>query len=434
MRIGLQTWGSEGDVAPFVALAAGLVRAGHQATLVVTDNGGRDYRRQASDGGFALVEVPLDAEPDESLWRDILALRDPLRQVDLILRHGYDPVAPAMLRAAQDLVTRSDMVVGHFFAYPLRIAAEQAGVPAATATFVHNCIPTRERAAPGLPDLGSWSYTPGWRLVAFILDRVFLPRYNAQRRGVGLPPLRDTMNQAWVSPDLNLIGVSPQVCQRPNDWAPNHVVCGFLKSAESAPARALPSALQEFLATGDAPVFFGFGSMMPEQAQAHARETIALWVRTVSGLGCRAVFQLPTAFLQLVPQAPRIFAVDWTDHRSLFPRCAAIVHHGGSGTTQSALQAGRASVVVAHIADQPFWGQELQRLRVAGPTQRRHRLRPQRLQAAIRVVLDHPELARNAARLGAAMAQEEGVRVAISAIEQCVARRSLGRQDGVLPP
>ncbi|MEJ8835582.1 glycosyltransferase [Ramlibacter sp. AN1133] len=147
----------------------------------------------------------------------------------------------------------------------------------------------------------------------------------------------------------------------------------------------------------------------------------ALWVRTAAALGRRAVFQLPAAFLPLVPQDARIFAVDWADYRLLFPRCAAIVHHGGAGTTQSALRAGRASVVVSHIVDQAFWGQELERLRVAGPTQRRHGLRPARLQAAIRTVLDAPDLARNAARLGAAMAQEDGVRVVVAAIEQRLA-------------
>jgi len=147
MRIGLQTWGSEGDVAPFLALAAGLVAAGHRATLVVTDNAGRSYRPQAEAAGFGLVEVPvpgLDAHRIERVWREILALRNPLRQLEVILRHGYDPVAPAMLRAAQELVSRSDAVLGHFFAYPLRIAAEQAGVPAATLQVVHNCIPTRD--------------------------------------------------------------------------------------------------------------------------------------------------------------------------------------------------------------------------------------------------------------------------------------------------
>ncbi|MBL0393988.1 glycosyltransferase family 1 protein [Ramlibacter monticola] len=426
MRIGLQTWGSEGDVTPFLALAAGLVRRGHEVRLVVTDNARRDYRRHALADGYELVEVPLpgaDAQSQERLWREVLALSNPLRQVEVILRHGYDPAAPAMLRAAHDMVARSDAVVGHFFAYPLRIAAEHAGVPAATLAIVHNCIPTRERAAPGLPDPGRWSHGPGWRLAAWILNRIFLPRYNGQRHAVGLPPVRDTMTGAWASPLLNLVAVSPQICRRPADWGPNHVVAGFLNPAD-APVRPLPDPLERFLAGGDPPVFFGFGSMMP--AHADARETIALWARAVARLGCRAVFQLPAALLPLVPQDPRTCAVEWADYRLLFPRCAAIVHHGGSGTTQSALRAGRASVVVSHIADQAFWGQELERLRVAGPSQRRQGLRARRLQAAIRAVLDDPALARNAARLGAAMAEEDGVRVAVEAIEG-----RLGK--GVLP-
>jgi len=67
MRIGLQAWGSEGDIAPFLALASGLVRSGHTVTLAVTDNIGRDYSRYAQVGRFTLIEVPLPP-PADGVW------------------------------------------------------------------------------------------------------------------------------------------------------------------------------------------------------------------------------------------------------------------------------------------------------------------------------------------------------------------------------
>ena len=110
-------------------------------------------------------------------------------------------------------------------------------------------------------------------------------------------------------------------------------------------------------------------------------------------------------------------AVSWADHRLLFPHCSAIIHHGGAGTTQSALRVGLPSIIVAHVSDQFFWGQELERLGVAGPTQRRKGLSARKLRNAIRACLDKPSLAPNAKLLGESMSKENGVESAIRAIE-----------------
>ncbi len=375
MRIGLQAWGSEGDISPFLALATGLARGGHEATLVVTDNAGRDYSRHAHEGGFELVCVPPPPPANgvdvETIWREIIEIGNPLRQAELVLRYGYDPVADAMLEAATALVEKNDAVVGHFFAYPLQIAAERRSRPAATLQIVHNCVPTVTRQAPGLPDLGTWSHRWGWRLAQSIVNRIFLPRYNGQRRRLGLAPLGDTMTQAWASSRLNLLAVSPSICNRPNDWASNHVVTGFINEANPPSNRSLPTSLQSFFDEGEPPVFIGFGSMMLSGATDYAKETIGIWREVVSTLKIRAIFQLPEPLLNLAPIDGSVHAVSWVDYRLVFPRCSVIVHHGGAGTTQSALRAGRPSVIVAHVSDQFFWGQELERLRVAGPTQRR---------------------------------------------------------------
>ena len=421
MRIGLQAWGSEGDISPFLALSTGLVRAGHEVTLVVTDNVGRDYSRHAREGRFKLISVPLPPPTDgvdvETVWREIIEIGNPLRQAELVLRHGYDPVADAMLDAATALVEQNDAVVGHFFAYPLQIAAERAGKPAATLAIVHNCVPTNTRQAPGLPELGAWSHRWGWRLARSIVNRMFLPRYNGQRKRLGLAPVQDTMTQAWASSRLNLLAVSPSICKRPHDWASNHVVTGFINETNPPSDRPLPAPLQAFLEEGEPPVFIGFGSMMLAGAVDYTRETIGIWRDAVRALDIRAVFQLPEPLLSLASSDGSAHAVSWADYRLLFPHCSAIIHHGGAGTTQSALRAGRPSIIVAHVADQFFWGQELERMGVAGPTQRRKGLSAPKLRNAIRVSMDNPSLAPNAKLLGESMSKENGVESAIRAIE-----------------
>jgi UDP:flavonoid glycosyltransferase YjiC (YdhE family) len=426
MRIGLQAWGSEGDISPFLALAGGLVRDGHHVTLVVTDNAGRDYSHYAREGGFTLVTVPLPApalnENMDALWREIIEVGNPLRQAELVLRHGYDPVADAMLAAAIDLVDRSDAVVGHFFAYPLQIAAERVGTPAATLAIVHNCVPTNTRQAPGLPDLGPWSHRWGWLLARGIVNRIFLPRYNRQRERLRMAPIRDTMTQAWASSRLNLIAVSPSICERPHDWAAKHVVTGFINEVSSRSIRPLSESLQTFLDAGEPPLFIGFGSMMPADATDYARQTVDIVMNTVCALDTRAVLQLPDQLLGLAGCRDSVHAVSWADYRLLFPRCSIIVHHGGAGTVQSALRAGRPSIVIAHVSDQFFWGEELERLRVAGPTQRRKGLSAAALRDAVRATMLNRSLAPNADRLGQSMSKENGVEAAVRAVNALAER------------
>ncbi len=88
MKIGLQTWGSEGDIRPFTALAAGLVKAGHEITLVVTDNIGRDYSAVAKKYGFKLIPVgnPEMQDPKQvsKVWRELIDAGNPLKQAQMI--------------------------------------------------------------------------------------------------------------------------------------------------------------------------------------------------------------------------------------------------------------------------------------------------------------------------------------------------------------
>jgi UDP:flavonoid glycosyltransferase YjiC (YdhE family) len=321
------------------------------------------------------------------------------------------------------------VVVGHFFVFPLRVAAEMAEVPMATVSIVHNCLPSSQICPPGLPNFGRWSYPLGWMLVRKMVNRIFLPRVNALRQRQGLRPDVDVMTQTWASERLNLVTVSPSICQAPSDWGTNHRVCGFLNPPVDLLEEELPEGLEEFLATGDPPVYFTFGSMMLHNLD-YIREAIAIWTATVRRVGCRAVFQLPCEDLSVFKTDNGVFKVSRSPYRKVFPRCSLVVHHGGSGTTQSSLLAGCPSVVVAHMADQFFWGSELERLGVAGPTQRRKGLSPRRLANSIAQVLARPDKAKRASILGAAMSKENGVEVAVKLIEAKLGQTLHRKKDG----
>ena len=425
MKIGLQTWGSEGDIRPFTALAAGLVDAGHEITLVVTDNIGRDYSALASQYGFKIVAVPNpeihDAAEVEAVWRRIISAGNPIKQAAMVMKYGFDPAMEAMYVAARELCATSDAVIGHFFVYPLRVAAEIAGVPIATLNVVHNCLPSAYRRPPGLPDLGRWFYPLGWALVGKMINSIFLPRVNALRSREGLPLDRDVMTQTWASERLNLIAVSPRICDAPKDWDKRHQVCGFLNPPLDTRMEELPAGLDDFLSAGEPPVYITFGSMMPNSFE-YIRETVDMWTAAIRQVGCRAIIQLPVDDLSIFATDEGVLKVKRSPYGRVFPRCAAIVHHGGAGTTQSSLLAGRPSIVVAHMVDQFFWGEELRRLGAGGKTLTRKDLSAGNLAKAIARVLGNPGMAERAASLGQQLAEEHGVANAARLIEAVFVR------------
>src|ERR1019366_2862332 len=116
MKIGLQTGGSEGDIRPFTALAAGLVDAGHRVTLAVTDHVGRDYSELAAKYGFKLVAVPNpemhDSAEVEAVWREIILAENPIKQASMVMRYGFVPAMEAMYAAARQPCATNDAVIG----------------------------------------------------------------------------------------------------------------------------------------------------------------------------------------------------------------------------------------------------------------------------------------------------------------------------------
>jgi len=421
MKIGLQTWGSEGDIRPFTSLASGLKLAGHDVTLVVTDNAGRDYSGIANRYGFSLKALPwpmiLDQQEAAKLWQEIIDAGNPIKQAEMIMTYGFDPVMESMYEAAKELCAENELVIGHFFVFPLCVAAEKAKVPMATVNIVHNCIPSNNICPPGLPDLGKWFYPLGWKLVRTMISKKFLPRVNALRTREGLAPNTDVMSQTWAAKRLNLLAVSPTICDRPQDWDERHHVCGFFNPPHEKGKEAWPDGLESFVNASSSPVYFTFGSMMLSDLK-EIRKTLKIWQEAVKQLKCRAIMQVPWDDLSAIEVENNIFMVNRSPYAEVFPHCAVIVHHGGAGTTQSTLLAGKPSVVVAHMADQTFWGSELERLGVAGKLLQRKSLHPKNLAATLLQVISNPTMTSNAEALGKKMANENGTLNAVHCIEK----------------
>ncbi len=158
MRIGLQTWGTEGDIRPFFALTQALVARGHQATLLYTSVEGKSFDALASGCGIEARGVGGDyfaanrAETEARLAA-VMAQPSPLKQIRGILEASMDPVADVMLDAATELAARSDAVVGHFITHQAGAAAAAHGKPYVMVSLAP-VLPSVHYAPIGTPNLG----------------------------------------------------------------------------------------------------------------------------------------------------------------------------------------------------------------------------------------------------------------------------------------
>ena len=419
MRIGIQTWGSRGDINPFLALAVGLGKAGHEVHLCVTDVLDQDYSGIARDSGFRLTPVATPVFPPEEIDRiglQCLNAPNPLEQAKIIINDLFEPKVPEMFEASLELCRTSDLVIRHFFLHPMQAAARKFGVPEITVSLVHNTIPSPAICPAGFPSLGHWSNRLAWRIVRLMLNRNFLAAVNAMRERENLVPLEDLLREAWVGRDLNLVAVSPTICEQPDDWEDRHRVVGFFDLPDSG-AGELPVELDEFLEAGDRPAFITLGSLTPRQTD-HLLPLVRVFHEAIQLAGIRAIVQVPEDVLNRLPANDKIHHVSFVDHRLVFPRCALVVHHGGAGTTQSTLQAGVPSIVIPHVSDQFFWAAELRRLVVAPKPLPIKKLTAPRLAARIQAVLDKPEMRSTSDRLGQRMRNEDGVSAAVQLIGQ----------------
>jgi sterol 3beta-glucosyltransferase len=247
-----------------------------------------------------------------------------------------------------------------------------------------------------------------------------IDRWRAE--ALGLPPLPLLADRLRLrgEPVTRLYGVSRHLLPSPPDWDAGSFMTGAWFLDEGA-GWTPPTGLAAFLAAGPPPVYVGFGSM----AGPDAARLAAVALEALARAGQRAVLATGWGGLALPPALPDgVHALEAAPHDRLFPRMAAVVHHGGAGTTHEGLRWGRPTVICPVFGDQPFWGRRVAALG-AGPPPLPHRgLTPDRVGAAIRAAVESPAIGRRAAKLGALVRAEPGVARAVEVIEEV--RRAAG--------
>lgn len=411
-RILLVTFGSLGDLHPYLALARELKRRGHAP--VVASVPGYAPRAAAAGVEFLGLRPDVDVEDPRELQRAMHPRRGPRYViVDMALgrlRESFDD-----LRRAQ---READLLVGHpiaFGALLLGRAARRPWVSVALApvslfSALDPPVVRPGRFAEWLAGRGP----RGQRLLHRLFDlvtRSWLGPYRALERELGLPRGANPIFHGQHSPHLNLALFSPVLAAPQADWPASTVQTGFPFYEHDE--QSVPE-LERFLDAGEPPVVFTLGSAAVGRAGDFYEQSAAAAQR----LGLRAVL--------LVGRDPRnrprralpdsILALPYAPHARVFPRAAAIVHQGGVGTTGEALRSGRPALIVPWAHDQPDHARRLTR---AGLARRLPRARYTASAAAreLRALLDDAGCLARCAEAGARVRAERGVAAACEALE-----------------
>lgn len=417
MKILLIPQGSAGDVHPFLGLGSGLRDRGHDVTVLTNPL----FQRETESLGLRFdplgtIEEFREAISDPKLWDR----RDAFR---FVIERGILPAAERTFERIRDRYADGEtLILAAGIALGARMAEEKLGSALITVQLQPGVFKSviRPPVFPGAP-IGPGS--PRWlnrlffklaedHAIAAILDRPF----NVIRAGYGLPPIRRVMFEWWNSPEAVLC-LFPDWYGLPQpDWPKNVVLAGFPLFDAAHDCEPDPE-LEAFLGAGDPPIVFTPGSAMIH-ASAFFREA----VRACELLGRRGLFltrtagQVPTA----LPDTIRRF--DYAPFSKVLPRAAAIVHHGGVGTSAQGLAAGIPQLITPYAHDQPDNAHRLKSLGVADAIPA-GRFRAAAAARKLRRLLESDSVRQNCRRIAGEMNPRQSIAKACEFVESFASAR-----------
>jgi rhamnosyltransferase subunit B len=401
--------GSAGDVYPFLGLGVELRRRGHQVTMI-TAGYFEDLARKA---GFDFVplasrEVYLELIGNPDLWH-------PQRSVPLLARTVIPAIEVVYRLIAERYRPGETAVIAGSLALGARVAQDRLGV--ALTTLHLQPVVFRSRFQPPIhPGLGWIRQLPVplrpavFRLMDFMVDKLYAGPLNAFRAELGLAPVKRVIDRWWHSPDSTLALFPAWYAAPQPDW-PSQVRCLDFPMDDGGGLESVSPTVQAFLDAGEPPIVFTSGSAM-----ATGEDFFAASAAAAERMGRRAA--LLTKFAAQLPRRlpAHVTHIAYAPFSTLLPRAAALVHHGGIGTAAQALRAGVPQLVAPCSYDQFDNAARLERLGVS-VTVPRHRYDAGHVTAALtRLLADTATLVR-CADCAARFGRGDGIGAAVDAIE-----------------
>ena len=425
-RIVLTTFGSYGDIHPYMAIATELRSRGHHPVIATSEL----YREKMLTGGFDFVPVrphiPPPQEQDAVMMEKVMHPKSGSGYIlnEMLfpfVREGYED----LLRAVEG----ADLLLTHPISFAGPLVAQKTGMPWVSSVLAP--VSFFSAYDPPVPPFWPWMrhvQVLGPRFVAAFFKQIKKlyqnKGYEKFREELGLPDRGNPVFEGQHSPTLILALFSALFAQPQPDWPPQARVTGFA-FYDGRNELAMPPELTKFLDDGAPPIVFTLGSSAVWVARDFYRESIA----AARLLGHRAVLLIGDERNQLEESLPsEIIAVNYAPFEVLLARACAMVHHGGVGTTSQGLRAGIPTLIVPFAFDQPDNAAHAARLG-GSRTLPRPQYRSACVAKELDILLTKPEHTSKAREAGKRLRRENGAAVASDLIEQV-----LQAEDAVMAP
>ena len=416
-RIVITTYGTLGDLYPYLALARGLKARGHDVVIATANR----YREKVERHGIGFHPIRPDAPDLDGDHTVMRAVMDSRSGTEHIIKNLLMPSLKDSYKDLTAAVKGADLLVSHLLTYAAPLVAEKSGIAWAS-TYLQPICFFSAYDPPILPQARYLSKVrflgPTFHKFVFWLAKkscAGLARpWHQLRAELGLPRTADNpLFEGSHSPALILAMFSPEFAQKQSDWPANLIVSGF-PFFDTDDQSGLSPELTQFLNEGPPPIVFTLGS----SGVLNAGSFYECSAVATEKLGQRAILIVgkePGNRPRSIPKG--VITCEYVPFAQLFPKASLIVHIGGVGTTALAMQSGIPMLIMPQAHDQFDNAARVTRLGI-GRKLLRKRYTPENLVQELQILLNDESYARNAARIGEAVRRENGVSTACDALER----------------
>jgi sterol 3beta-glucosyltransferase len=410
-KILINTFGTRGDIQPFIALGKGLKTAGFEVAVCTSEG----YKAFVEEHGLHYVYMDNELlRLSQAALGESSGLLSIIRQMVSAIRRSMDDEWKAALTFQPDLIVYHPKCLGSYH------VAERLHIPAIMSLPLPFYTPTREFPVPFMSgiQLGGWFNHFSYRLMGLSSGMYGGTINDFRRKTLGMSPIgrfADALLRSDGKPVPVLYPYSPSLLPVPKDF-PAHVhVTGYWFLDQTTTWQPAPE-LVRFLEAGTPPIYIGFGSIGARNAEKRTR----IVLEALENSGQRGLLVSGWGGLKASSLPQNVLMAESLPHDWLFPQVAAVVHHGGAGTTAAGLRAGKPSVICPFMADQPFWGKLIYQQGVGPEPIPQSKLNADRLADAVHTAVNDQEMQHRAAEMGEKIRGEDGVARAVEIIGEVV--------------
>jgi len=356
MNIGIFTYGTRGDLQPYIALALGLMQRGHNVSIAAT----QDFRDFVESFGIRFQSLWGNAEAmmNSAEGQRILKTQNAVKLMQYYFKVLHDNRG-VLRESYYKAVSEVDYIIANSMTVPIVSAiVEKQKKPLALTYFMPPVVPTRDFP---LGDFDFFNF-PCYNKLTYQLAHFFFWRFikhdvNEYRRVLGLPELKmNLIKHLDRQRILDLYCLSQHLIPQPSDWGEHHKISGFIQMPPQAGGKyaydQTSAELSAWLESGSKPIYIGFGS----NGVGNTDKIVSVILELLSKANERILFCTGWSLFSDLPKHENLYITKYVNHEAVLPYCKLGVFHGGAGTLAAMLRHNLPVIIISFYTDQPTWG------------------------------------------------------------------------------